>query len=199
MRGKNYNNYFEMSMNPSEEDMARWLDGELQGAELEEFEGWLAQQSNAFEYRQMKESTDAWKQQIREVIPREEDPPYPDFFNHRIQTAILKDYLAKPKALRGVSLWRRLVSPIFACSMVLLAFWLGSMQSHSANPEFGVEEAPKAIVVDPLIYTPEEGVSAEWVKDKKSGIKVVVMKGLPDIADDLEVEGVTENHSLEQR
>jgi hypothetical protein len=47
-----------------------------------------------------------------------------------------------------------------------------------------VAGAPKAIPVEPVVYTPENGVDAEWFASKEASATVIVLKGVAAIPDD---------------
>ena len=44
---------------------------------------------------------------------------------------------------------------------MVLAFWMGT-KTQSGPPEVVVAGAPRAIPVEPIVYTPERGVKADW-------------------------------------
>ena len=115
------------------------------------------------------------------TIPAEDEPPYADFFNHRIQKEIramqpVPVEVAKPRF--SLRTW---LMPLAACAGMVLAFWLGAKQA--GPPEIDVTGAPRAIPVEPIIYTPEKGVDAEWFSSSGAMATVIVLNGLESIPD----------------
>lgn len=74
--------------------------------------------------------------------------------------------------------------PLAACAGMVIAFWVGTQQARPGPPEIDVTGAPKAIPVDPILYTPETGVKAEWFTSLKASATVIVFDGLKAIPDD---------------
>lgn len=171
-----------MNTNPDDLKLAMWLDGELQGDDLSSFEAWLAQQPNKDEHLAARDAISHWKQQLTAVIPASEEPPYPDFFNHRIASAIESSSPAPAKPTTRFT-WKSLWMPTTACAGMILAFWLGT-RSHSDHLDIDVTGAPKAIPVEPILYTPENGVVAECFSSSGAKATVIVLNGVNAIPDD---------------
>jgi hypothetical protein len=72
--------------------------------------------------------------------------------------------------------------PLAACAGMALAFWVGT-KSRQAEPVYNVAGAPRAIPVDPLLYTPEKGVDAEWFASDPASATVIVLNGVAAIPD----------------
>ena len=170
-----------MNTSPDETKLALWLDDELEGEELAAFEKWVSGQP---EHLAAREEVRRWRKRIAAAVPASEEPPYPEFFNHRVARAIREG--AEPAVaapLRSWSSWRAWFMPLAACAGMVLSFWLGTTRSRPAVAEIDVTGAPKAIPVEPILYTPEKGVRAEWFASREAAATVIVLNGLEAIPD----------------
>jgi hypothetical protein len=165
-------------MNPDEARLALWLEDELHGEELAAFEAWL---SDRPELLAARAEARRWRGWMAAELPTSEEPPYPEFFNHRVERGIRDLRPAPVVADRGFS-WRAWLMPMAACAGMVLAFWLGG-KNQTGPPEIDVAGAPKAIPVDPILYTPENGVRAEWFASSKASATVIVLNGVAAIPD----------------
>lgn len=168
-----------MNTNPDDPKLALWLDDELQGDELAAFESAAGSQAEMIAARA---EVRRWRALMAAAVPPAQEPPYPDFFNTRVQRAIRRQtpYPARV-ATRGF-FWKSLLLPVAACAGMVVAFWLGA-QSHSAPHEIVVEGAPRAIPVEPFLYTPESGVKAERFTSSNASATVIVLNGVAAIPD----------------
>lgn len=167
-----------MNTNPDEATLALWLDDELTGEALAAVEAWAVSQPGQIAAR---EDIRRWRATMAAAIPASEEPPYPEFFNSRVLHAIREE---KPKAAAAVKppfSWNSWVMPLAACAGMALAFWIG--KKSQSVPEYDVSNAPRAIVVDPVLYTPESGVKAEWFASAKASATVIVLNGVTAIPD----------------
>ena len=167
-----------MNTNPDEATLALWLEDELTGSELATIEAWAADQPSQMAARS---EIRQWRATVTAAMPAAEEPPYPDFFNSRILQAIqaggpLAD-LPKKKPFS----WASWFMPLAACSGMALAFVIGKKSQPTAP--YDVANAPRAIVVEPAIYTPESGVNAEWFASSKASATVIVLSGVAAIPD----------------
>ncbi|RPJ35860.1 MAG: hypothetical protein EHM17_01085 [Verrucomicrobiaceae bacterium] len=170
-----------MNINPDEARLALWLEDELHGEELATFEAALAGRAELFAAR---EEVRRWRGMMAAALPPSVEPPYPDFFNSRIAKAIREldaAPLPEPNAAGGFS-WRAWFMPVAACAGMAITFWLGGLKSGRV-PEIDVTGAPRAIPVEPILYTPENGVSAEWIASSKAAASVIVLSGVEAIPD----------------
>lgn len=170
-----------MNTNPDESTLALWLDDELTGEELAAVEAWASSQPEQLAAR---EEIRRWRATIAQAVPACEEPPYPDFFNTRVMQAI-REQAAVPEpqpVIRKSFRWNSWFMPLAACAGMVLAFWVGSRTAKA--PEFDVTAgAPRAISVEPILYTPEKGVNAEWVASNKASATVIVLNGVAAIPD----------------
>lgn len=164
-----------MNTNPDETSLALWLDDELTGENLAAVEAWAQSQPEQLAAR---EEIRKWRAMLTTAVPASEEPPYPEFFNSRIQQAIR---VAPPAAKRSFH-WNTWFMPLAACAGMVLAFWVGT-KARPSVPDYDVAGAPKAIVVEPALYTPENGVGAEWFASTKAAANVIVLSGVAAIPD----------------
>ncbi|GAA5125212.1 hypothetical protein JIN84_13760 [Luteolibacter yonseiensis] len=172
-----------MNTNPDEATLALWLDDELTGAELAAVEAWAVGQPEQLAAR---EEIRNWRKTIAAVLPASEEPPYPDFFNSRVMQAIREQspaiQAAETAPVRKKSFsFTSWLMPLTACAGMVLAFWVG--KTSQTAPEYDVSNAPRAVLVDPVIYTPESGVNAEWFASTKASANVIVLNGVAAIPD----------------
>lgn len=173
-----------MNTTPDETKLALWLDDELEGAELAAFEAWVAGQPQLLAARA---DNRRWRKLMATTMPASEEPPYPEFFNQRIARAIRENTQTTPSAPSkpGWSWWNTWFLPVAACAGMAFTFWLGTTRSQpaAAVAEIDVTGAPKAIPVEPILYTPEKGVSAEWFSSNEASATVIVLNGVEAIPD----------------
>ncbi len=180
-----------MNTNPDETTLALWLDDELHGEQLAAVEAWATQHPGQLAAR---EETRRWRKMIAAAVPAAEEPPYTEFFNSRIDTAIrrqMKEPAVLPK--RKVSL-RALFMPLAACAGMAFSF-LAGMKMPSGPPEINVAGAPKAIPVEPILYTPERGVKAEWIASSDASATVIVLDGINAIPDSMDFSATAATQS----
>lgn len=192
-----------MNTNPDELKLALWLEDELTGEECRAVDTWAAahQPAKLAEREQVRQ----WKQQLARALPASEEPPHAEFFNARIAREIRQ--AAAPAARASGSSWKSWLMPVAACAGMVFAFLLGSRTSQPGVPDIDVTNAPRAIPVEPLIYTPLKGTSAEWVNHGSATASSVIsingIEAIPDNVDLLEsaalpvTSGPTDTASLQ--
>jgi len=173
-----------MNTNPDETKLACWLEDELAGEELANFENWLLGQADRAEHFAMRDNARNWRSMMASALPASEEPPYPDFFNSRVAQAIRESRLQPAVVEKPRFSWRALLMPASACAGMVLAFWLGTRsQPAPAITEF--TWAPKAIpVTEQILYTPETGVVAECFSSAGAAATVIVLDGVDAIPDE---------------
>lgn len=168
-----------MNTNPDEASLALWLDDELTDGSFASVEAWAATQPEQLAAR---EEIRRWRATMASAFPASEEPPFPEFFNSRVIQAI-RDSAPKPVANRPF-IWKSWFMPLAACAGIVMAFWVGK---HSQRPvEYDVSNAPKAIPVESVVYTPESGVEANWFASKEASATVIVLNGVAAIPDTTE-------------
>jgi hypothetical protein len=176
-----------MNTNPDETTLALWLDDELQGEALAAFE---AVARGDQELMARREGVRAWRRQIGAALPAVEEPPYPDFFNSRIEQALRK---ASPQPVAGrarTGSWRVWWLPAAAVAGMAVSFWLGTKTVGGPQVVIAPRPEPVPAVVQvaqaPAVYTPERGVAAEWFSSDEAAATVIVLEGLEALPDTLD-------------
>lgn len=191
MPARNCKYYSKMNTNPDETKLALWLEDELPEEEFAAFEAWATGQPEQISARA---HIRRWRKLIATAIPAGEEPPYPDFFNARVARAIREPAPQPATAAPRRWGWSSLFMPLTACAGMALTFWLGT-QTKPATPEVVVVEgAPRAIPVEPFVYTPEIGVQAERFASSNASATVIVLNGVPAIPDTLDFSKTTSRH-----
>lgn len=169
-----------MNTNPDEAKLALWLDDELDGEDLAAVEAWAGSQPEQLAAR---EEVRRWRKLMASAIPAAEEPPYAELFSGRVARAIRQAAPESVVVAKRRFAWQTFLMPLAACAGMVLAFWLGTKSTKSGPPEIVVAGAPKAIPVEPIIYTPEKGVNAEWFASSGAAATVIVLNGVDAIPD----------------
>jgi hypothetical protein len=167
-----------MNMNPDETTLALWLEDELTGEELATMDTWACDKAEQLAAR---EQTRRWRATLTAVMPASIEPPYPDFFNHRVMQALQSPALPTETIVKKSFFRTSWFMPAAACAGMILTFWIGKKSKTSFDYE--VANAPHAIPVEPVVYTPENGVNAEWFASAKASATVIVLNGVTAIPD----------------
>lgn len=169
-----------MKKEPDQTTLTQWIDGELVGEELQRVEAWA---QNHPELLAERDAIRVMNQSIRATIPASIEPPYGDFFNERILRHIESEQLTHvPTLAPKRRIWQWLMIPTAAASMAL-CFYVGTRVAEPTSIS-----SPSNTVVS-TIYTPDGDVSADIFRAEGAGATVIVLKGLTDIPDDLEMVG----------
>jgi hypothetical protein len=165
-----------MNTNPDENRLALWLDDELTGTDLAEMDAWAATRPEQLAARKELRS---FRNMMAANLPASEEPPYPDFFLSRVNQGIrdLQAAAAPAKPNAAVTFWKSWMMPIAACAGMLLAFSIGKRSNDAAGKLTVVPS------VSPVVYTPEEGVDAEWFASTGADANVIVLEGVAAIPD----------------
>lgn len=165
---------------PDEATITLWMDGELEGKALQNVEQWA---QNHPELLTQREAIRAMNTEISSQIQKNIEPPYPDFFNQQVLRQIHQDQTteAPVKSALKPSLWQRLTIPAIAAAMAL-CFVLGNQYGSNRN----TTEANTA-VQNSSVYTPDGNVSANMFESTDAESLVIVLDGLEDIPDEVEI------------
>ena len=184
-----------MNTNPDEATLALWLDDELQGNELALMESRCEAEPALLELRERHRT---WKEWMRRGIPASEEPPYAEFFNARILRSIERERsCATPrrKSSAGWASWRSWFMPFAAAAGMVIAFQLGARTQPALEVvDIDVSHAPRAIPVEPILYTPEMGVKARWFQSTGADAFVIVLDGVPAIPDAVDFDMSLSQH-----
>ncbi len=180
-------------MKPDKQTLQSWMNGDLSGEALHTVEKWVSE--NTQELEEML-NWDQTSQMLRENIVPEQDPPYPDFFHHKIRQSIEEeprsyDSEKKTPELRdhsANSLWSRmryLWAPAAVAAMTV-CFYAGTQMSSSTTGSAdlaGLGGASASQTAE--IYVPQGGVSASVYENEQSG--VILLHGLEAIPDAMDI------------
>ena len=175
-----------MKMKPDENTLTQWMDGELEGDELQRVEKWAQEHPELLAEREAIQSLSS---NLREHIADSVEPPYPDFFNQRILRTIEEDRITKASP-SSASPWKWLqwLSAPLAAGAMAICFYVGTQVNQSPtnteNPVAIVKIAP-----DSTIYTPDGTVRSAMFKTSDAEATVIVLEGLDDLPDELEMAG----------
>lgn len=184
-----------MKQERKEELIVRWMDNELLADERAEMNTLLEAELELGELRASHESI---KSELHAAFPPSREVPYGDFFRTKLEQAIRESELEGPvKEKAGKSLsWRDALrwwlAPV-AVGAMAVAFLAGTRVNSGPNPTRTV-----VATVGPVVYTPEGGVTANFVDAEGSGTSVIVLDGLPPIPDSYDLMAGSEGNPLEQ-
>ena len=166
---------------PDEEMLALWVEDELDAASAATVEAWAASQP---EWLTRREEARQVRSLLRAHLPASEEPPYADFFNSRISREIAREAAAAAPApapaRRHAGGFLRWFLPATAVAGMALCFWAGTrmVSSSPAAP-------PQA--AGPVLYTPEQGVSADYFNSSSADAMVIVLDGVSAFPDSFEL------------
>jgi hypothetical protein len=186
-----------MTTQPDDITLTQWMDGELDGAKLSQVEAWAQDHPEILAERNAVQQMSAC---VNELLPKSLEPPYPDFFNHRIMRTIENSRNALPTnqtSRTSRNFWQWLAIPLAAGAMAV-CFYLGTRMtpttpsgtSHSlvtTADSSNIKISPPEKTNISTIYTPDRGVQADMFQSEQA--TVIVLKGLQDLPDDLEMAG----------
>lgn len=179
---------------PSDEnDLCRWLDGEMDAAERTTFEKRLASdpvlQSEAESLRKLGQS-------LRSEVPAPKDIPYPDFFNSQIQMRIAQmeggsssSANRETAAGRGRG-WLSWLLPLTATAVVAALGLVRLMRD--SGPEPTVSGGTSLVLSS---YVPDPRIQARSFHSDEANATVLVLDGLTSIPADRKVVGHHVHHS----
>ena len=174
-------------MNPThdEENLIRWLDGEMDEAERVRYEAHLAAnptlQAEALEMQKMAEV-------VRAHLPQRVDIPHADFFNSQVQREIEEMQRQSGRTAQPVAPvlnWFRLPWLVAAASMAVavVALVRPSLMQHEGTTE----------VVSS--YAPNTEVAVTVLKSAEAKATVLMLDGLPTVPADKRIAGMNVHHS----
>lgn len=173
---------------PDEAMLTRWMDGELSGDELAQMESWAQEHPGILAER---DALQAMQKDIRDSVAADMEPPYADFFNQRI-LRIIENEPARSRYDTRVSgphwlgvFWSKWLALPGAAVAMALCFYLGTQVSLVPPAKAPVASTPGR----PMIYTPDADIRANVFSSRNTGATVIVLEGLDDLPDDLEIAG----------
>ena len=170
-----------MKKKPDETMLTLWMDGELEGDELQHVEAWVQAHPELLAERDRVRAMSAT---IKRHMPGGVEPPYPEFFNQHILRHIDDDVdspaAASPRRQNGF--WRWFAVPMAAAAMAV-CFYMGTQVSETPG---GI--TPVAAQMG-SVYTPDGNVSADMFRSADAGATIIVLEGLDDIPDEIDMVG----------
>lgn len=172
-----------MNTNPDKQSLLLWLEDELDAGEQARIDAWAIDQP---EWLAKRAEARLWKQSLRAAVPASVEPPYPEFFQAKLERALREESYHNEQArehksedVRGTtpsaSWWKKAWMPASVAAALALGFLAAEMRTE-AKPEQTL-----------VIYTPEEGVKAEFFETSPAEGTVIVLNGVAAIPDDFEV------------
>lgn len=176
-----------MKTPPDDNTLALWLDDELEGEELARVEAWAVDHPDQLEAR---EKVRDWRKMISDSMPAAEEPPAAEFFNERIlqHAAHVSASLPGSGASKQAA-WNPIWMPLAACAGMVLAFWLGALLVQPEDPG-SANIGGSGNSLSPNLYTPEQGVNAQWISSEDASATVIVLNGVSAIPDEIDFTSI---------
>ena len=170
-----------MDLERKQEQLTRWIDGDLEGDELRDFEAIVA---NDPQLREAKAEAEKLSHLLKADMP-ERDIPNPDFFNNQIQRRIGEGSPAATAATAptasGILSWFR--SPFtLASAAAVLAVGLFVFSQKSTT---GASEHTSVTST----YTPDREIAASHFYSDEADATVIMLDGLAALPDSTELNG----------
>ncbi|MCF6311292.1 MAG: hypothetical protein L3J39_02470 [Verrucomicrobiales bacterium] len=164
--------------------ITQWIDGELDDEQVRHL---LDAQPELIE---LKQSADETGKLLRQELPQEENLPYPDFFNHRIQQRLLEEDspAAEPAAINMRE--EAHFFPLFTRSRLFAGLAFGALAiGLIVHSVFGpANSATQSEIVG--TYTPNPNVEASIQYNAEAQATIIVLEGLDAIPSDVEISGI---------
>ncbi len=176
---------------PSEKTLRLWLEGELEGDRKQEVESWAETNPEELDAEfKCDIGWDALNDECFASMPASEEPPYPEFFNHKILQTIQEENENALESVKGQELehasspglWQKLrwmLAP--AAVAAVAAFYAGSVLSNSSN----TLADSKSGVTNNSVYLPNSGIVAAVTES--SDATEIVLSGLTPVSDELDI------------
>ena len=179
-----------MNTTPDEERLALWVEDELDATSQAAVDAWAATQPEWLERREVARQM---KSILRGSLPAAEEPPYAEFFNARIAREIQREAAevapvtpagspVSPMVRAPGKTWRWFL-PATAVAGMALCFWAGTR----ITPPTVAGPTQQIPAPTPVLYTPEQGVKADYFASEPAGAMVIVLDGVAAIPDSFEV------------
>jgi anti-sigma factor RsiW len=167
-----------------EDQMTRWVDGELSE---EEARALLQAHPEAHAER---ESAQSIGYSLRAAFSDERDIPYADFFNHQIRRRIGDDVFSRETEPAGAESEEPMKFPIFQRLRWISA--AGFVLTLGALIGLTMRQGPEDISEVVSTYTPTPGATATSLYDADAGATVIRLEGVPPIPASVVIGGVLE-------
>ena len=161
----------------------RWIDQTLEPEEEASMAAALAEEpALAKEMEDVRALGDL----LRAEVPASVEPPHPDFFNHLIVSKVEREMRLGAQKPAKKAWWARLGYAWMPASALtaVLAFFAGAKMSSSPEQQVIALSTPPS---SPQVYTIGEDYEAQVIADEGGQVEVIVMSGLADLRDDLDL------------
>jgi len=166
---------------PDEKTLNSWLEGELEGDALRKVEAWAEAHAGDLDAEFKCEiGWNALNDEKLSSLSESVEPPYPEFFNSKIQQSISGE-ISNDDHVVAPSFWQKLrlvVAP--AAIAALVAFYAGTQMRNASPTQNGIVATEESSV-----YVPHSGIIAA-VSDTGDATEIV-LDGLTPISDDLDI------------
>ncbi len=168
---------------PDETTLNRWLNGELEDAELHAVEAWAEQYAGDLdaEFKCNIGWSALCDDYLKSVEPSVE-PPYPEFFNSKILQMIEHDEQqldSEPANVVKPSIWQKFRWSVMpAAAAALVAFFIGMKMAPESSSAVATGHVGN-------VYVPLSGVAAAVMESDES--TEIILEGLAPIADDVDI------------
>ena len=170
-----------MKNDRKEELLTRWMDDGLSENEMEELEPILASSPELHEERARFLLL---REKLRDSVPQEVDPPFPDYFNSHLEK-LVKVESTVPEREEGLNAfaafnrrWLWWMAPAVTCAVVF-AFLLGMKSAQSGDTSSRLVDSGASSEV----YSPLTNVSTQVIVDRDSDSTLLVVEGLAPLSD----------------
>jgi hypothetical protein len=168
---------------PDEKTLSSWLEGELEGEELRKVDTWAETHVGELDEEFKREiGWCALNDELMASLPDSEEPPYPEFFNSKIEQAISEvtqhGTLSEPSS---PPLWQKIrlmIAPAAFAAMV--AFYAGT-QMQNEKPA----DIPAVASEQSSVYVPNNGIVA--AVSESNDATEIILSGLTPISDELDI------------
>lgn len=178
---------------PNEQILNQWLSGELEGEELLQIEEWA--ETHAGDLDEEFKCDIGWEAlgaNHMSALASSEEPPYPEFFNHKLEQAIqasetesVEGNIAQDKVVEMSSpspaksaLWSKISQMVIpAAAAAAIAFYAGSQINSGENAG--------SLVAGEGVYVPDAAVVA--AVSTSDNATEIVLEGLEPISDDVDI------------
>lgn len=173
-------------MKPEEEEkITQWIDGNLDEDQVREL------LSAHPELADLKKSAADTGNLLRQELPLEEDLPYSDFFNHRIQQRLMEEDAETETSTVSLKEEAQYL-PLFTRSRlfagVAFAVLAIGLIVHSV---FGPNTVNSGIHTEIVgTYTPNPKVIASSHFNADAGATIILLEGLEEIPSDMKISGI---------
>lgn len=164
--------------------ITQWIDGELDDEQVREL------LNTNPELIELKKSADEAGKLLRHELPLEENPPYPDFFNHRIQQRLLEEDNAETQPAAASMREEARFFPMFTRSrlfagLAFSALAIGLIVHSLLDP---INSSSQSEIVG--TYTPNPNVEASIQYHAEAQATIISLEGLETIPSDVKISGI---------